>query len=136
MDRRAGPAAHLHPDGSHLGWQLVRSGSVWTARLAHSSPNMIIVPLLSGVLVGDGPISVTEALLLLESIPLAAIVGWLAWSGQLSPRPAPVPAGSGSGPCGEQVRGVRARSTSPVTRVRATATRGTSSAREPRPVAP
>ena len=68
-----------------------------TASLVHVSHNMITIPLISTLLVGDGPVSFATANLL-ESIPLAAICLWIAWSGQMSPRPALAVESTASGP--------------------------------------
>lgn len=83
-----------------LGWLRTRTGSVWTACLAHAANNNLLAPLgaIVGLTAGMGDLllSPTGVLLL---IPVGVLCGWIVWSGGLKPM------GSGSKPsAGAQVR--------------------------------
>ncbi|ALG09811.1 CPBP family intramembrane glutamic endopeptidase [Kibdelosporangium phytohabitans] len=72
-----------------LSWLRVRSGSVWTASLAHSGNNMML-SLLVGFLLAD--VSVI-AVTVIMTIPMAVLSLWVLATGRLV---APVPASPGS----------------------------------------
>jgi membrane protease YdiL (CAAX protease family) len=65
-----------------LSWLRVRSGSVWTASLAHAGNNMVL-SLLVGFLLAD--VSVTMVTVLM-TIPVAGIAAWVLATGRLAPR--------------------------------------------------
>ncbi|WP_433249878.1 CPBP family intramembrane glutamic endopeptidase [Streptosporangium sp. CA-135522] len=65
-----------------LAWLRFRSGSIWTASLAHSGNNMVFF-LLTGLLLG-GQFDET-ALTVLTAVPLAVAAAWIVISRQLVP---------------------------------------------------
>lgn len=71
-----------------LSWLRLRSGSVWTASLAHAGNNLVLFLLIGTALDGQEP-SITT---LLGLVPTVAIALWLILSGRLTkdlPEPAP-----------------------------------------------
>jgi len=64
-----------------LSWLRVRSGSVWTASLAHAGNNMVLA-LLVGFLLSD--VNVT-AVTVFTTIPLAVLAAWVLATGRLRP---------------------------------------------------
>ncbi|MDW6065282.1 CPBP family intramembrane glutamic endopeptidase [Streptomyces sp. FXJ1.4098] len=62
-----------------LAWLYLRSGTVWVASLAHAGNNMVLF-LLTGQLLSDGADGLGAiATMLLTTVPVAALAGWLAW---------------------------------------------------------
>ncbi|WP_110946325.1 CPBP family intramembrane glutamic endopeptidase [Streptomyces avicenniae] len=62
-----------------LAWLYLRSGSIWTAALAHAGNNMVL-SLLLGVLLGDedgGAGLGAETLTWLPAVPMAGLCAWL-----------------------------------------------------------
>jgi len=69
-----------------LSWLRLRSGSVWTASLAHAGNNMVLA-LLIGTALGEGR---EHAANLVGLVPMVAVALWLILSGRLaSDRPEP-----------------------------------------------
>jgi membrane protease YdiL (CAAX protease family) len=66
-----------------LAWLFVRSRSIWVPCLAHAGNNMII-GMFSGALLMDGSGLDPATVDLIGLAPLAAIAGWIVFSGQLS----------------------------------------------------
>ncbi|WP_229907722.1 CPBP family intramembrane glutamic endopeptidase [Amycolatopsis oliviviridis] len=64
-----------------LSWLRVRSGSVWTASLAHAGNNMVLA-LLVGLLLAD--VSVTTVTVF-TTIPMAVLAAWVLATGRLRP---------------------------------------------------
>src|ERR1044072_7240259 len=61
-----------------LAWLFVRSGTIWTASLAHAGNNMVLF-LLTGQVLGSGDDGLgTVAVTLLTMIPLAGLSLWIA----------------------------------------------------------
>ncbi|MFG3338539.1 CPBP family intramembrane glutamic endopeptidase [Glycomyces sp. NPDC048151] len=72
-----------------LTWLRMRSGSVWTASLAHAGNNMVFA-LLIGTALGDGH---QIAGTLIGIVPCAVVAAWIVMSGRLAAdRPADAPA--------------------------------------------
>ncbi|MFI1853435.1 lysostaphin resistance A-like protein [Streptomyces sp. NPDC020480] len=62
-----------------LAWLFLRSRTVWVASLAHAGNNMVLF-LLTGQLLGTGADGLGAiATMLLTTVPVAALAGWLAW---------------------------------------------------------
>ncbi|MFD6141469.1 CPBP family intramembrane glutamic endopeptidase [Promicromonospora sp. NPDC060271] len=66
-----------------LSWLRVRSGSVWTASLAHAGNNMMLA-LLVGVLLADVDVTMVTVYM---AIPVAGLAVWVLATGRLTPRP-------------------------------------------------
>ncbi|WP_107080111.1 CPBP family intramembrane glutamic endopeptidase [Streptomyces sp. NBRC 109706] len=66
-----------------LAWLFIRSGSIWTAALAHAGNNMVLSLLLAVLMEdpdgGDGLGATT--LTWLPIVPMAVLCGWLLWRG-------------------------------------------------------
>lgn len=66
-----------------LSWLRVRSGSVWTASLAHAGNNMVLA-LLVGFLLVDVDVTMVTVYI---TIPIAALAAWVLATGRLAPLP-------------------------------------------------
>jgi membrane protease YdiL (CAAX protease family) len=64
-----------------LSWLRVRSGSVWTASLAHAGNNMVLA-LLVGFLLPDVDVLAVTVLI---TVPLAVLAAWVLATGRLRP---------------------------------------------------
>ncbi|MFC0624249.1 CPBP family intramembrane glutamic endopeptidase [Kribbella deserti] len=69
-----------------LSWLRLRSGTIWTASLAHAGNNLVL-SVLTAVLLTAGEGGALDAILvtLLMLVPLAVISGWLLLTGRLLP---------------------------------------------------
>ncbi|MDT0266084.1 CPBP family intramembrane glutamic endopeptidase [Streptomyces sp. DSM 44915] len=97
-----------------LAWLFIRSGSIWTAALAHAGNNMVLSLLLAVLMEdpdgGDGLGATT--LTWLPIIPMALLCGWLLWRGAFRDAARKSPrrharegfGGEGCGPAGRRGR--------------------------------
>ncbi|HEY1179447.1 MAG TPA: CPBP family intramembrane glutamic endopeptidase [Phytomonospora sp.] len=76
-----------------LSWLRIRSGTIWTASLAHAGNNMVLSLLTASLLTaGEGGTIDAIVVTLLMLVPMGALCLWIVLSGQLSARKeSPVP---------------------------------------------
>jgi len=70
-----------------LSWLRIRSGTIWTASLAHAGNNMVLSLLTASLLTsGEGGSLDAIVVTLLMLVPMGALCLWIVLSGQLSAR--------------------------------------------------
>jgi membrane protease YdiL (CAAX protease family) len=66
-----------------LAWLRTRSGTIWTTSVAHAGNNMVL-SLLTGILLQDGGGLDVVMVMLVTTVPLAAVSLWIALAGRWS----------------------------------------------------
>lgn len=75
-----------------FGWLRLKTGSIWSAALAHSATNAIGVSLSMLLFGGGASLLFVSFLGILGWIPLGALSAWIVFAGQLKPPGCPNPA--------------------------------------------
>jgi membrane protease YdiL (CAAX protease family) len=67
-----------------LSWLRIRSGTVWTASLAHAGNNMVLSLITGFALAGSADATTTTALM---AVPLAVVASWIILTGRIKDAP-------------------------------------------------